>query len=233
MDLKHTIILEALRLFSLKGYLSTSVQDIIDAAGTSKGGFYNHFKSKEELFHAVLDEARKIWRVNNLAGLEAIPSPVDKVKRLLINFKDVYLQDTRCLPGGCIFVTLSVELDDQMPDLAHEVNKGFEGLKSMIHALLERGKASGELKPSTDTQAVTEMIFAGILGATVIYGVDKSAEKLDRTIDAMLDYLSRLAPEGRGKDDPKGLSPHEKEVDQALQDPPRTAPRPERRTSWL
>lgn len=195
MDLKQTIILEALRLFSLKGYLSTSVQDIIGAAGASKGGFYNHFKSKEELFHAVLDEARKIWRENNLAGLEAIPTPVEKVKKLLTNFKDIYLRDTRCLPGGCIFVTLSVELDDQMPDLAHEVNKGFEGLKSMINGLLERGRESGELKAATDTQAVTEMIFAGLLGATVIYGVDKSAEKLDRTINAMLDYLSRLAPD--------------------------------------
>jgi len=213
MDLKQTIILEALRLFSLKGYLSTSVRDIIDAAGTSKGGFYNHFRSKEELFHAVLDEARRIWRVNNLAGLEAIPSPVEKVKRLLSNFKDIYLQDTRCLPGGCIFVTLSVELDDQMPDLAHEVNKGFEGLKAMIHGLLERGRESGEIKASTDTKAVTEMIFAGILGATVIYGVDKSSEKLDRTIQALLDYLSRLAPEGRGREGRNVPTPQEEGVD--------------------
>jgi len=195
MDLKQTIILEALRLFSLKGYLSTSIQDIISAAGASKGGFYNHFRSKEELFHAVLDEARRIWRENNLAGLEAIPNPIEKVKKLLANFKDIYLRDTQCLPGGCIFVTLSVELDDQMPDLAHEVNKGFEGLKSMINGLLERGKESGELKAGTDTQAVTEMIFAGLLGATVIYGVDKSSEKLDRTINALLDYLNRLSPD--------------------------------------
>ncbi len=194
MELKQKIIREALRLFSLKGFLTTSVQDILSAAGASKGGFYNHFKSKEELFYAVLDEARKIWRENNLRGLDETPKPVEKVKRLLGNFKDVYLQDTQCLPGGCIFVTLSVELDDQKPDLAREVNKGFEGLKSLINRLLEQGKASGELKDETDTEAVTELIFAGLLGATVIYGVDKSAEKLDHTIKSLLDYLDRLAP---------------------------------------
>jgi AcrR family transcriptional regulator len=194
LELKQRIIMEALRLFSLKGFLSTSIQDILVAAGASKGGFYNHFKSKEELFFAVLSEARKIWRENNLKGLDLIEKPVEKVKRLLYNFKDIYLKDTNCFPGGCIFVTLSVELDDQKPDLAREVNKGFDGLKSMIYNLLEEGKESGELREDTDARAVTEMIFAGILGATVIYGVDKSSAKLDQTANAMLDYLNRLAP---------------------------------------
>jgi len=59
MSLKETIIHESLRLFSLKGFLSTSINDILEAANTSKGGFYNHFASKEELFFEVLDEARK------------------------------------------------------------------------------------------------------------------------------------------------------------------------------
>ena len=66
MELRQKIIQEALRLFSLKGFLSTSIQDILTAANTSKGGLYNHFKSKEDLFFAVMAEARKIWREKNL-----------------------------------------------------------------------------------------------------------------------------------------------------------------------
>lgn len=194
MELRERIIWEALRLFSMKGFLSTSIQDIMSAANTSKGGLYNHFKSKQELFFAVLTEARKIWREKNLAGLDQIPKPVAKIKKLLENYRDLYLQDTRCLPGGCIFVTFSVELDDQMPDLAHEVNKGFISLKSLIQSLLEQGKGSGELREETDTKALTEMIFAGMLGATVIYGMEKSPANLHKTINALLDYLDRLAP---------------------------------------
>jgi TetR/AcrR family transcriptional repressor of nem operon len=185
--------MEALRLFSLKGFLSTSIQDVLEAADVSKGGLYNHFKSKEDLFYAVLDEARKIWRENNLAGLDQINQPVAKVKRLLNNFKDIYLKDTNCLPGGCVFVTLLVELDDQKPELAREVNKGFEALKSMINRLLEQGKESGELRDDIDAKAVSELIFAGILGATVIYGADKSSAKVDQTINSLLDYLNQLS----------------------------------------
>ncbi len=194
MALRQKIIQESLRLFSLKGFLSTSIQDIMQAAGTSKGGFYNHFKSKEDLFYAVLAEARKIWRDKHLTGLDQVGKPVEKVKKLLQNHRDFYLKDTECLPGGCIFVTLLVELDDQLPNLAQEVNKGFVSLKTMINRYLEQGKLSGELREDTDTNAVTEMIFSGILGATVSYGMEKSPANADRTINAMLDYLSRLAP---------------------------------------
>ena len=50
MTLKERIIEESLKLFSVNGYMSTSTIDIIQAVGTSKGGFYNYFKSKEQLY---------------------------------------------------------------------------------------------------------------------------------------------------------------------------------------
>ena len=61
MHLRENIIHESMKLFSLKGYINTGINEIIDAVNSSKGGFYNHFTSKEELFHEVLAEAQKIW----------------------------------------------------------------------------------------------------------------------------------------------------------------------------
>jgi len=79
VDLKDTIDPEYLKLFSLKGFSSTSIQDILSAANSSNGGFYNHFSSKEDLCLQVLDEARKIWCERNLGGLDKINNPVDKI----------------------------------------------------------------------------------------------------------------------------------------------------------
>jgi AcrR family transcriptional regulator len=194
VNLKERIIHESLRLFSLKGFLSTSINDILEAANTSKGGFYNHFASKEDLFYEVLDEARRIWRERNLSGLDEIESPIGKIKKLLENFRDQYLKDADNFPGGCIFLTFSVELDDQSPHLSKEVNRGFVGLKAMLKRLLDEGKESGELTDNVSTSAITEMLFAGMLGATVIYGVEKSPESLDRSINALIDYLEKLKP---------------------------------------
>ncbi|WP_379969797.1 TetR/AcrR family transcriptional regulator [Ectobacillus sp. sgz5001026] len=46
---KKEIITEATKLFSQKGYLATSIQEIVERSGMSKGTFYNYFNSKEEL----------------------------------------------------------------------------------------------------------------------------------------------------------------------------------------
>ncbi len=194
MDLKEKIVYESLKLFSMKGFLSTSVQDIIEKAKTSKGGFYNHFESKDALFLAVLSEARKLWRERNLFGLNQIEKPVEKIMKLLENYRDRYLKDKKSFPGGCLFVALSTELDDQRPRFSRELNGGFDRLKVMIRRYLDQGKESGALKAEVDTGAVAEMIFAGMIGASVIYGTEKSHDSLDRSINALMSYLKSLAP---------------------------------------
>jgi TetR/AcrR family transcriptional regulator, transcriptional repressor for nem operon len=192
MSLKEKIVHESLKLFSLKGFESASLQDILKAAGTSKGGFYNHFQSKEDLFFNVIEEARKIWREKNLAGLDKIQQPVEKIKKLLINFKSRYLMDSENFPGGCVFITLSVELNDQRPHLSKEISKGFAGLKNMLKRLLDQGKKEGGLDSTANTTEITERLFSGMLGASVIYGADKCAPLLDSSINALISYLESL-----------------------------------------
>jgi TetR/AcrR family transcriptional repressor of nem operon len=192
MNLKEKILHESLKLFSLNGFLGTSIHDILEATNTSKGGFYNHFSSKEELFFQVLDEARKIWREKNLKGLDRIENSTEIIKRLLKNYKDRYLKDADNFPGGCVFITLAAELNDQRPQLSKELEKGFVGLKGLLRRLLEQGKESGELIKAVNTDMVTEILFSGMLGASLVYGVNKSKTSLDKSINALIEYLEQL-----------------------------------------
>ena len=192
MNLKEKIIHESLKLFSLNGFLSTSLLDIISAAETSKGGFYNHFTSKEDLFFQVLDESRKIWRERNLNGLAAENSAIGKLKKLLKNYRDLYLLDAENFPGGCIFIMFAVELGDSRPHLSREVQKGFVGLRAMINRLLDEGKDSGEFYNGINTDAITEILFNGMLGASVNYSADRSTESLNHSIDSLIDYIDQL-----------------------------------------
>lgn len=192
MNLKGTIIHESLKLFSLNGFLSTSIQDILSAANTSKGGFYNHFSSKEDLFFQVLDEARKIWRDRNLQGLDDIDHPLDKLIRLLQNYKDRYLLDAENFPGGCIFIMFAVELGDSRPHLSREVQKGFTGLKSMLERILEDGQSAPPEYNGLNCGTITEIIFNGMLGASVNYSLDKSYDALNQSINSLIDYIDKL-----------------------------------------
>jgi len=192
MNLKETIIHESLKLFSLKGFESTSLHDILSAAKASKGGFYNHFASKEDLFQDVLIEARRIWRKRNLSGLDEVKESTGKLKKLLENFRDRYLLDANNFPGGCIFITFAVELGDQRPHLSKEVHKGFIGLKNMIKRLIEEGRELGELRNGADPNTITEILFNGMLGASVGYNANKSVEGLKKSINSLIDYLENL-----------------------------------------
>lgn len=192
--MREKIIQEALRLFSMKGFLSTSISDILEAARISKGGLYNHFKSKEELFYEVMSKSRKMWREKNLEGLDLLEKPVDKIIKLLENYRDRYLRDSENFPGGCIFVTVSVELHGQeLPHLVRELDKGFDGLKAMLAGFLNEAGQAGHLKDGVNAGLEAEMIFCGMIGAAVLYGMDKSSANLQRTIGALINHLKSIS----------------------------------------
>ena len=96
MTLRENIIHEAQKLFSLKGFLSTGINEIIRASGTSKGGFYNHFCSKEDLFLEVLAESQKIWRDKVLTSIREIESPTEKI--IQIAFFRIFFQSPSIFP---------------------------------------------------------------------------------------------------------------------------------------
>jgi AcrR family transcriptional regulator len=193
MPLKNNIIHEAQKLFSLNGFLSTGINDIIDAAGTSKGGFYNHFSSKEDLFFAVLAESQSIWREKVLDSIDEINSPTEKIIKILHNYHDRYLKDAENFPGGCIFITFSVEFDDTNPHLMREVNQGFEGFKRMLTRLLEEAIDLGEISASNNPETVSGMLFAGMLGSSVLYGVAKDNYNLDLSIDSLVEFICQIS----------------------------------------
>ena len=53
---RAAIMIASAALFSQAGYDATSVAQICEQAGVSKGAFYHHFPSKQDLFLSILDE---------------------------------------------------------------------------------------------------------------------------------------------------------------------------------
>lgn len=69
---REKILAEANRLFVKKGYFATSVQEIVQQSQISKGSFYNHFKSKEELaIHLFRQKHEQFWE--KMLALEEKP----------------------------------------------------------------------------------------------------------------------------------------------------------------
>jgi AcrR family transcriptional regulator len=70
----------AAKMIAERGYVGASVDSIVQAAGLSKGTFYWHFKSKEELFLALIEEridrpVRSLMEVTRTAPAETATAP--------------------------------------------------------------------------------------------------------------------------------------------------------------
>jgi hypothetical protein len=62
----------------------------------------------------------------------------------------------------------------------------------MLKRLLDQELEAGNLREGVDTALVAEMVFSGILGASVMFISDKSMTTLDLNISALCDYLTRI-----------------------------------------
>ena len=80
------IVLAATELFVENGYYNTSVQDIVDKVGLSKGAIYHHFESKEEILKAVLERrARHTYKRYDAAVREERDlTGKEKIQRILL-----------------------------------------------------------------------------------------------------------------------------------------------------
>jgi len=78
----------ALDLFVEKGYSKTTVQEIIDKMGASKGAFYHYFKSKEDIIHAIIDEetTKYTTAMDEITGKDD-KNAIEKFRVMLIRFQ--------------------------------------------------------------------------------------------------------------------------------------------------
>ena len=139
---KASIVREAAKLFRLKGYEGTSLDDVMKAAGLTVGTFYAHFSSKADLFRAVLE-------LGNRSSYETFmpPSARDtRGDRWLTLFLHHYLtaRHRDSVQTGCYFPTLA-------PDVARsgmDARRVFEEvLKAMVHGKgteVENGASLGD-----------------------------------------------------------------------------------------
>src|SRR5262245_4588512 len=77
---RQAILDAALQLFAEKGYFGTSLRDIAAAVGVRESALYNYFRSKEELFNALLTTARE-HKAEQLAAL--LREPVTDLRAVL------------------------------------------------------------------------------------------------------------------------------------------------------
>ncbi len=176
-DKKRQIITEAKKIFRKKGYLLTSVADIVEASGISKGTFYNYFTSKEELAIVIFKQEYSVLyqKLDRAMG--------DQAKGLKANFAD-------CVELLITFHTKNAEIlnisfsqamiDDDFNQFLTSVRvRSLEWIKNQI--LLVYGE---------DTRPYVNDLTMLLAGMTFmfVFATSKTEEK-ERRIQGVVKYV--------------------------------------------
>src|SRR5215470_14794534 len=116
LETREKILQAAARLFALKGYHDTKLEEILAGAQVTKGAFFHHFRDREDLGFAVLDwhmgQRRELLdAIEQELPLAQDASPLQRVFRRLDAIKEM-ARRRDSLKGGCIIGNLSTTLSD-------------------------------------------------------------------------------------------------------------------------
>ena len=190
-ETRRNIIEKSLQLFCVKGYYNTSINDILEATGLTKGGLYGHFSSKEDIWYAVYDEALRVWRLAIFEGIHSKSSPLERIETFIENdIKNKLGNDI--FEGGCFFHSMLVELSGQSDAMSRHIMAGFMQLDGLLCSWLEQADQQGMLKQGLNFKEIANYIIISLNGAAALYASSRDPAILDHTVRQLRFYIRQL-----------------------------------------
>jgi TetR/AcrR family transcriptional regulator len=154
------ILLQALQLFSSKGYDATSVREICEAAGITKPTLYHFFGSKEGVYRALVDGSLEEFRRDLLAQIQAPGAAGDRLKRVARR----YFENVRAHRELMRFVLGLIHHPPSSAPVT-DFRRFYEELVRLIARVVEEGVKEGTL--SEGPTEVRMLVLMGALGEAI------------------------------------------------------------------
>lgn len=154
--LKERIVETALLLFEKNGYHGVTVGQIVEETGTSKGGFYHNFKSKDELLYHihdvfisyVLDKAREAY--------DNFDTPVSRLCAIIQSFTKVF---DLYKPHITVFYQESTYL---FGEFNQRINEKRDEYRKIIIQVIREGQSNGDFREEVPAEISTMSIIGMI-----------------------------------------------------------------------
>jgi TetR/AcrR family transcriptional repressor of nem operon len=192
---REKILGAAARLFALKGYHDTKLEEVRQAAEVTTGAFFHHFGSKEDLGFAVLDRHMERRR-QELAQIEQeMPpprddAPLERVYRRLDAIAElVGRREHR--RGGCIIGNLSTALADTHEAFRRRLADCFDEMAREFLPDLEAAARQGRRQGTLDTWTLARYLVTVIEGAIMLARTYRDRTLLARHLYYLKEYVTQ------------------------------------------
>lgn len=188
MDRRTEILDAAERLIRRRGLNAMSFQDLSEAVGIRKASVHHHFASKADLVEALVSRYRERFGERTHRVLNGKGTGAAKLRRYCALFTDSLRQGNSA--EVCLCGVLLAERESLSEEGGIGVRAFFSENRKLIESLLRLGMADGTIARRKDPEAAAQMVLAMLEGALLLARDEGGAERMERTVAAMLDALS-------------------------------------------
>lgn len=193
--IRERIIETAMRLFEANGYHRVTVDQIVKESGTSKGGFYHNFKSKDELLYIihdqfisyVLEKAQEAYRQWNTP-----PERLQAIVKSFVMMIDLYRSQVTIFYQESLFLA---------PEYFAEIESKRDQYKEMMFSLIQEGIETGDFRPELPVPIVSMAIF-GMVNWIYKWYQKSGTYSIEQIADIYADMVLHSVLRQESKDNP-------------------------------
>lgn len=174
-----------------RGYPATTVDQICEAAGVTKGAFFHYFDSKEALGRAVIERfLSELVETFRSGPFREVADPLERVNAYIDFTIEVCKREI--LQGGCILGLFSQELADTHSEIRAVCDQGFRGWVKDFAGLLDEAKRNHAARTSIDTEGLAEQFIAIVEGSLILRKAHQDPQVVERALGQFRDHVRLL-----------------------------------------
>jgi len=198
----RTRLLEAARdVIRAQGYAATTVDDLCQAAGVTKGAFFHHFKSKEALGVA----AAEFWAETTSAFFENAPyhDHDDPLERVLayVDFRKAIIEGDLA-EWTCLVGTMTQEAYRSNPAIRDACAASILGHAATLNADIRAAMKERGIKAEWSAASLAQHMQAVLQGAFILAKATGNGDVARESVDHLKRYIELLFGERRTKGNP-------------------------------
>jgi len=197
---KSKLLDAALSTIRTKGYSAATVDEICQAAGVTKGAFFHHFHSKEDLALAAAAEFSSMAdRTFSAAPYRALPDPVDRLLGY-VDFRKAILHG-ELREFTCLLGTMVQEAYQTHPLIREACEKHLGEHAAMLEADISEAISKYGIEAEWSAESLATYMQAVIQGALILAKAKHGPEVAASCLDHLRRYIDMLFPLHPGRRD--------------------------------
>ena len=189
---RRNIIQKSTTIFNKKGYMTTTMSDIIQETNIQKGGIYRHFESKEQLMVESFQFSVETMRDHFVKSVSQHSNAADKLNAFVEAF--LQLSEGKPLAGGCPIFNAAIEMDDLEGNvLLPSIQEAMDMMINSLVNIIEDGIRNQELKQSIKPYDTAIYIVSTLEGGLVLDRLKKDGQLTNIIESNLKQYISMIA----------------------------------------